>query len=105
MSGWIANRENLRVSLRPAISSVMVSRIDLGALKDLGYGVPAPENVVLLYQQAFREFGVRALWNVRRLEQPTIAQVLAVSESLRTEGNLEARRLAVRIEDACRAAL
>jgi hypothetical protein len=74
-------------------------------LKDLGSGRPAPSDVVRLYRQAFSEYGTRALWNWRQIEQPTITQALAIADSLRTEGNLTARSLAVAIEQACRAAL
>ena len=74
-------------------------------LKDLGSGQPAPSDIVRLYRQAFSEYGVRALWNWRQIEQPTIAQALTIADSLRTEGNLAARSLAVEIEQACRAAL
>jgi hypothetical protein len=77
----------------------------LDELKDLGSGVPAPETGVRLYHAAFAEFGTRALWNWRELERPTITQALAVADSLRMEGNLAARALAARLEDACRAAL
>jgi hypothetical protein len=74
-------------------------------LKDLGAGRPAPKEVVRLYRQAFAEFGTRALWNWRCMEHPTITQVLAIADSLKTEGDLKARALAITIEQACRAAL
>jgi hypothetical protein len=74
-------------------------------LKDLGTGRPAPEAVARLYRQAFADFGTRALWSWRRMERPTITQALAIADSLKAEGNLEARALAVAIEQACRAAL
>ena len=77
----------------------------LDELKDRGSGRPAPEGVACLYHQAFDEFGTRALWNWRHLEQPTITQALTIADSLRVEGNLAARRLAVQIEQACRAAV
>jgi hypothetical protein len=83
----------------------MVVTRDLEQLKDLGAGRPAPEEVVRLYRQAFAEFGTRALWNWRRMEQPTITQALAIAHSLKVEGNLKARALAIAIEQACRAAL
>lgn len=51
-----------------------------------------------LYHKAFREFGARALWNVRELEDPTPEDALVVARFLRVEGNLEARRLAEQIE-------
>jgi len=74
-------------------------------LRDRGAGHPAPDDVARLYHRAFDEFGTRALWNWRHLEQPTVTQVLSVAESLRVEGNLAARRLAEQIEQACRAAV
>lgn len=77
----------------------------LDRLKDLGVGRPASDEVARLYRQAFAEFGARALWNWRVLEQPTLTQALAVAHSLKSEGNLQARALAVEIERACRAAL
>jgi hypothetical protein len=57
-----------------------------------------------LYRQAFREHGCRALWNVRQLENPSPEEALAITGSLRVEGDLSARRLAEQIEKACRAA-
>jgi hypothetical protein len=83
----------------------MADTRDIEQLKDLGSGRPAPEEVVRLYRQAFAEFGTRALWNWRRMEQPTITQALAIAHSLKVEGNLKARALAIAIEQACRAAL
>jgi hypothetical protein len=77
----------------------------LDELKDLGSGKPAPEGVVRFYHQAFTDFGTRALWNWRELDPPTITQALAIADSLRTEGDQAARVLAVKIEEACRAAL
>jgi hypothetical protein len=58
-----------------------------------------------LYRQAFASYGARALWSSRPVESPTIADLLAITESLRVEGDLAARRLAEQIETACRAAL
>ncbi len=72
---------------------------------DRGSGRPAPEGVVRLYHQAFEAYATRALWNWRLLEQPTVTQVLSTAESLRTEGDIVARRLAERLEEACRVAL
>ncbi len=57
-----------------------------------------------LYRQAFAEFGATALWSSRPVDHPTDADALAVTESLRVEGNLDARRLAERLEVLCRAA-
>jgi hypothetical protein len=59
----------------------------------------------VLYRQAFREFGTQALWSRRPSDAPTIAQAPVIAESLRREGNLNSRALAVAIEQACRAAL
>jgi hypothetical protein len=83
----------------------MADTRNLDELKDLGAGRPAPEAVVRLYRQAFAEFGIRALWNWRQMEHPTITQALAIAASLKAEGDLEARALAIAIEQACRAAL
>ena len=63
-----------------------------------------PEDLASLYRRAFAEYGTRALWNKRQLDAPTAADALVVARALRIEGNREARRLAERIERACRAA-
>ena len=63
------------------------------------------QNFVDLYRRAFEEFGASALWSSKPLSNPTPADALAITRSLRVEGNLEARRLAEQIEQACRAAL
>jgi hypothetical protein len=63
------------------------------------------EDLASLYRRAFAEHGARALWNKRELEAPTAADALVVARALRIEGNREARRLAERIERACRAAV
>ena len=65
---------------------------------------PPSEDYLTLYRRAFREHGIRALWNVRELEQPSPEDAAAITRSLRIEGNLDARRLAEQIEQACRAA-
>ena len=57
-----------------------------------------------LYRRAFEQYGVRALWNKRSLEEPTPADALVVARALRIEGDREARYLAEQIEQACRAA-
>ena len=82
----------------------MIGPHDLGEIKARDAGRPAPEAVARLYQQAFRDFGAQALWNRRPSPTPTIAQALVVAENLRREGNLRSRRLAMEIEQACRAA-
>jgi hypothetical protein len=65
----------------------------------------APSDVVVLYRRAFAEFRSRALWNIREIEDPTIEQALAITRQLRIEGDMNARRLAERIEEAARAHL
>jgi hypothetical protein len=63
------------------------------------------EDIATLYRRAFEQFGVSALWSSRPVAEPTAADALAITESLRVEGNLQARRLAEQIERACRAAV
>jgi hypothetical protein len=64
-------------------------------------GVPA---FVRLCRRAFREFGASALWSSRPVADPWPADALAITYSLRVEGDLAARRLAEQIEQECRAA-
>jgi hypothetical protein len=59
----------------------------------------------MLYRRAFEEFGRAALWSSRPVPDPTPADALAITHSLRVDGNLQARLLAEQIEQACRAAL
>ena len=63
----------------------------------------AQSDFVSLYRQAFEQFGTSALWSSRPVPDPTPADALAIAQSLRVEGNLQARRLAEEIEQACRA--
>ena len=74
-------------------------------LMELATGRPAPDAVVRLYHQAFREFGALALWSRRPSDHPTLAQALVVADALRREGTMRSRPLAAAIEEACRAAL
>lgn len=60
-----------------------------------------PEDLVSLYRLAFAEYGVRALWNMRAVEEPTPADALAITKALRTHGRMDGRRLAERIEELC----
>jgi hypothetical protein len=62
-------------------------------------------DLLRLYERAFKEFGTMALWSSRPVPNPTPADALAITHSLRVEGNLEARRLAEEIEQACHAAV
>ncbi len=64
-----------------------------------------PADYVRLYREAFERFGASALWSSRPLPDPTPADALAITRSLRTEGDLRARLLAEQIEQACRAAV
>ena len=50
--------------------------------------------------RAFAQFGARALWNIKQVDNPTIEQILAITRQLRIEGDMDARRLAERIEQA-----
>ena len=62
------------------------------------------DEFVSLYRNAFKEFGVRALWSMRPVDEPTEADALAITQALRTHGGMDGRRLAERIEKLCRAA-
>ncbi len=64
-----------------------------------------PENFVSLYRRAFKEYGASALWSSSPVPEPTREDALAITLSLRVEGDLNARRLAEQIEKACRAAV
>lgn len=66
---------------------------------------PTKKDIVGLYRRAFTEFGTRALWNIKEFDDPTVEQMLAITRQLRTEGDMEARRLAEQIERAARAHL
>ena len=61
-----------------------------------------PDDLAALYRQAFADFGASALWSSRPVPNPTPADALAITRSLRVEGDMRARRLAERIEQACR---
>ena len=62
-----------------------------------------PEDFAALYRRAFEEFGAMALWSNRPLPNPTPADALAITRSLRTHGGMDGRRLAEQIEKLCRA--
>ena len=62
-----------------------------------------PEDLGELYQRAFKDYGTRALWNMRPIEDPGPADALAIAKALRTHGGMDGRRLAERIESLCRA--
>ena len=69
----------------------------------MGDSTTEREDFVTLYRRAFEEFGASALWSSKPAPNPTPADALAITHSLRVEGNLEARRLAEQIERICRA--
>jgi hypothetical protein len=58
-----------------------------------------------LYHRAFTDYKLRALWDVCELEHPSPAEALTITQNLRAEGDLSARRLAEQIERACRGTL
>jgi len=62
---------------------------------------PQSDDYVTLYRRAFEKYGTRALWSSRPVPNPTCADALAITRSLRVEGDLNARRLAEQIERAC----
>jgi hypothetical protein len=62
-----------------------------------------PEELGSLYRRAFKDYGSRALWNMRPLVDPTPGDALAITKALRTHGGMEGRRLAEQIERLCRA--
>jgi len=64
-----------------------------------------PSDFASLYRRAFAEYGRLALWNMRSFAAPSPEDALVVARVLRIEGNLQARRLAEEIEQACRAAI
>lgn len=67
--------------------------------------VTEKDDYVILYRRAFEKFGTRALWSSVPVPNPTRADALAITHSLRVEGDREARCLAEQIEQVCRAAL
>jgi hypothetical protein len=57
---------------------------------DEGAHKPADAALRALYRRAFEEFGALALWSSRPVPEPTIADALAITESV--AGNLAAPR-------------
>jgi hypothetical protein len=64
---------------------------------------PLQGDLASLYRRAFSEYGASALWSSHAVSDPTPEDALAITHSLRVEGDLRARRLAELIEEACRA--
>jgi len=65
---------------------------------------PQPDDFVSLYLRAFQQYGDRALWSMRPVDNPSHADALAITRSLRTYGGMDGRRLAEQIERICGAA-
>jgi hypothetical protein len=82
-----------------------VSGVLTGYAVDMNDPATQSTDFVALYRQAFEEFGTQALWNKRLLDAPQREDALVIARALRIEGNVEARRLAEQIEQACRAAV
>ncbi len=61
------------------------------------------EDFLALYRRAFKDYGASALWSSLPVPDPTREDALAITRSLRVEGDLKARHLAEQIEKACRA--
>jgi hypothetical protein len=61
---------------------------------------PAPE-FMTLYHRAFADYGVRALWNIRSVDDPTPADALVITRALRIHGSMSGRRRAEQIESLC----
>ncbi len=59
------------------------------------------DDYVTLYRRAFEEYGARALWNMRPVENPTPADALAITKALRTHGGMDGLRMAEQIEKRC----
>lgn len=66
---------------------------------------PASLEAVALYHDAFSRYGALCLWSTREMPVPTVADVLDAAARLKREGNMASRQLAIRIEEACLAAL
>ena len=61
---------------------------------------PPRSELERLYARAFAEFGAVALWNKRRLDNPSPEHALVIAHALRVEGDRNARQLAEAIEQA-----
>ena len=48
-----------------------------------------PEDLDTLYRRAFKDYGSRALWNMRPIDAPTSSDALAIVKALRTHGGIE----------------
>ncbi len=75
-----------------------------GIMMGVSMEAEKPEDIASLYRRAFADFGASALWSSRAVRNPTPADALAITRTLRVAGDLRARRLAEQIEQACRRA-
>ena len=75
---------------------------DESRTETLAKGTTPRNEMADLYRRAFVQFGTRALWNIQQVDNPTVEQILAITRQLRIEGDMDARRLAERIEQAAR---
>jgi len=53
---------------------------------------PQPDELESLYIRAFQQYGARALWNMRPVDDPTARDALAITQSLRTYGDMDGWR-------------
>jgi hypothetical protein len=51
-----------------------------------------PEDFQALCRRAFADYGAQALWNMRPIENPAPADVLAITKALRTHGDMDMGR-------------
>lgn len=63
-----------------------------------GAGLDSSPELTKLYNEAWERYQARCLWFMRRLVQPTPEQARMVASYLRQHGDMNARKLASRIE-------
>lgn len=61
----------------------------------------APASVASLYHKAFEVYGSLCFWSTKEIQLPSISDVLDAASRLKREGNMESRRLALRLEEGC----
>lgn len=67
-------------------------------------GVDPKLALMRAYDEAWTLYEARCLWNIRRVAHPTMEEARNVARHLRQHGDMNARRLATRIESAAGAA-
>jgi hypothetical protein len=55
---------------------------------------PDCEDFTALYRRAFAQYGTKALWNMRPVEDPSVLDALAITRALRMRVGMAGRRLA-----------